>query len=125
MKGEITHLDLGNVRHLALRVFSICPQYRPNPGIRQDNETVFLSGYHTTIQVKSCRCAHIFLGDHGGKLSGFVSLFLSQQGQTFNITFSRFLIRLRASLLSISELDNLCLFNYLFYMYLANKESTF
>lgn len=46
----MTPLDLGNMRHLILRVSSFCPQFRPSPGSEQGSEAVFLSGYCTTIR---------------------------------------------------------------------------
>jgi hypothetical protein len=49
----MTHLVLGNMRHLILQVFSVCPQFRPSPDNGQGNGAVFLSGYHTTIQGES------------------------------------------------------------------------
>lgn len=51
--GEMTHLVLGNMRHLILQVFSVCLQFRPSPDNGQGNGAVFLSGYHTTIQGES------------------------------------------------------------------------
>ena len=108
--GRPTLLCL-NSRHFQCPCLSTV-QDRPQHQARQWSSIFqwFLSSYHTIIQVEPCHCAEIFFlrpwrvncQDWG------------QQTQIFNITFSRFLTRLSQYPWSISKLDNLYLFNYLF-----------
>jgi hypothetical protein len=55
----MTHLHLGNMRHLTLCLFSVFPQYRPSPGIGQGDGAVFLSGYHSIIQTVLSLCQYL------------------------------------------------------------------
>lgn len=66
------HLDLGNMRHLTLRVSWIVHSVELALAVGKAM-VVFLNGYHTAIQVDPCCCDHIFsetLG-HNGQTLGF------------------------------------------------------
>ena len=94
-RGRSDSLVVVNIRHLTLWVSSVCPQCRPSPGIKHGNGAVILSCCHTTLQaVLSLRD----LGQYGVHFQDLgVSVYYSKQ-KTFNITFSRFLTRLKASI---------------------------